>query len=72
MLERTTMEFQRKIKHLEGKHQNLHKRVEALEAENAPEFSVIKAKKEKLLVKDEINRLYAQYESDSGIEYFGR
>ena len=71
MLERITMEFQRKIKHLEGKHQKLHNTVEALEAENAPDFSIMRVKKEKLLVKDEINRLYAQYESDSGIEYSG-
>lgn len=41
---------------LESKHKNLHMRIEALEAEKAPEIYITSLKKEKLLLKDEIER----------------
>ena len=42
---------------LESKHHDLHKRIEALEAENAPDKYVKPLKVEKLQLKDEITRL---------------
>jgi len=65
------MKIPERISVLEEKKKDLHLRIEALEAENAPDASVTKLKKEKLKIKDEIALLTAYYESDSGIEYFG-
>jgi uncharacterized protein YdcH (DUF465 family) len=48
---------------LEKKHQNLHQRVEALEAERAPEQFISKLKKEKLALRDEIVELWRQVET---------
>jgi len=42
---------------LEAKHKELHEKVEVLEAERAPDDIVNKYKKEKLKLKDEIERL---------------
>ena len=57
-----------RIQYLEEQHQRLHKEVAELEKKNDP--SIRDRKKEKLMLKDEIERLTAQYESDSGVEYF--
>ena len=57
-----------RIEFLEKKHKELHNLIEALEAENAPDASVTKLKKEKLAVKDEIERLSTWPYQDSGIE----
>ena len=42
---------------LERKHNDLHDRIEVLQAENAPDKYIIPLKKQKLLYKDEIERL---------------
>ena len=42
---------------LEMKHKNLHDRVEAAEAEKAPDIYVSRMKREKLMIKDEITQL---------------
>lgn len=42
---------------LERKHKDLHTRIDALEAEKAPEKYITSLKKEKLALKDEIERL---------------
>ena len=42
------------IEALTRKHKDLHKRIEALEAEHAPEKYINPLKKEKLKLKDEI------------------
>lgn len=42
---------------LESKHNNLHKQIEALEAEKAPDKYIKPLKIEKLQLKDEISRL---------------
>ena len=52
---------------LEQKHKNLHERIEALEAENAPDHMVTKLKKEKLAIKDEMEKLVWPNQ-DSGLE----
>lgn len=50
---------------LERKHFNLHKRVEALEAERAPDIYINPLKVEKLKIKDEIAQLSKQVESNA-------
>jgi len=50
------MEFGR-LAALESKHKDLHSRIEALEAERAPDKYITPLKKEKLLVKDSIEKL---------------
>lgn len=47
----------RRLKHLEDAHRHQHNIVETLIAEKAPEHHVTKAKKEKLRIKDMIERL---------------
>ena len=42
---------------LESKHDDLHKRIESLQAERAPDNYIVPLKKEKLSLKDEIERL---------------
>lgn len=42
---------------LEVKHKELHNTIEALEAENAPDDIIHKKKKEKLKIKDELEKL---------------
>jgi|TARA_R110000803_G_C11824077_1_gene302341 hypothetical protein len=46
-----------RINLLQNRHSKLHKTIEALEAEKAPEISVKRAKIEKLKLKDEITHL---------------
>jgi len=58
-----------RINYLEEQRERLKKEIVELEKKNDP--SAKDRKKEKLILKDEIARLVAQYESDSGIEYFG-
>ena len=62
------MEIEHRIEVLSVKHKDLHNRIETLEAENAPDEFISKLKKEKLLVKDEIERLSTWPNQDSGIE----
>jgi hypothetical protein len=50
------MEFGR-LAALESKHKDLHSRIEALEGERAPDKYITPLKKEKLLVKDELEKL---------------
>lgn len=42
---------------LQKKHKHLHSLVEAAEAEKAPDIYVSRMKREKLMIKDEINEL---------------
>lgn len=42
---------------LESKHNDLHRRIEALQAEKAPDKYITPLKKEKLSIKDEMVRL---------------
>ena len=60
------MNIEGRIEALERKHKDLHSRVEALEAERAPEKYITNLKKEKLEIKDEIQRL--KLELISGFE----
>lgn len=50
------MSIEGHIEALKRKHKDLHKRIEALEAEHAPEKYIAPLKKEKLMLKDEIAR----------------
>lgn len=42
---------------LESKHKDLHTRIEALQAEKAPDQYIVPLKKKKLALKDEMERL---------------
>jgi hypothetical protein len=50
---------------LESKHKSLHEKVEVLEAEKAPDKFITALKKEKLLVKDELETLRKQIEQNA-------
>ena len=52
------MNIEGRIEALERKHTDLHRRIEALEAERAPDVYITPLKKEKLSVKDELTALY--------------
>lgn len=54
------MSVQGRLESLQHKHHDLHKRIEALEAEHAPDQYVIPLKKEKLKIKDELEKLLHQ------------
>ena len=61
-----------RITFLKKKHKDLHARVEAAEAENAPDQFLVTMKKEKLRLKDEIEHLESEWAGvDSGLENFG-
>jgi hypothetical protein len=60
-----------RIKYLERQHKQIHNEVEKLTKVNPYDPAIKARKSEKLMIKDEIERLVARYESDSGIEYFG-
>lgn len=51
------MSVEARIESLQRKHKSIHERIEALEAERCPEQYVKPLKKEKLSIKDEIERL---------------
>ena len=57
-----------RVEILNDKHRDLHLKIEALEAENAPDSVITKLKKEKLKIKDEIERLSTWPNQDSGLE----
>lgn len=59
-----------RIAYLENQHKRIHAEVEKLQKTNPYDASIKDRKTEKLMIKDEIERLTAQYESDSGVEYF--
>jgi hypothetical protein len=66
------MNISHRIDVLKTKHKDLHARVEAAEAENAPDQFLTSMKKEKLRLKDEIDRLESGWAGqDSGLENFG-
>jgi len=66
------MNILHRINVLKTKHKDLHARVEAAEAENAPDQFLTSMKKEKLKLKDEIERLESGWAGqDGGLEYFG-
>ena len=66
------MNISHRIDVLKTKHKDLHARVEAAEAENAPDQFLTSMKKEKLRLKDEIERLESGWAGqDSGLENFG-
>ena len=46
-----------RLDHLEMKHKELHARIESLIAEKAPEKFITNLKKEKLKIKDEIEKI---------------
>ena len=65
------MNILHRINVLKTKHKDLHARVEAAEAENAPDEFLTSMKKEKLRLKDEIERLESGWAGqDSGLENF--
>jgi len=65
------MDILNRIDVLKTKHKELHARVEAAEAENAPDHFLTSMKKEKLKLKDEIERLESGWAGqDSGLENF--
>jgi hypothetical protein len=51
------MSIEGRLQSLKRKHNDLHGKIEALEAEKAPEKYIIPMKKQKLLIKDEISQL---------------
>lgn len=51
------MDIQARLEYLYRTHKDLHDRIEALYAENAPEIYINKLKIKKLSIKDEIERL---------------
>ena len=51
------MSIEARLESLQRKHKDIHKRIEALEAERCPEQYIKPLKKEKLSIKDEIERL---------------
>lgn len=51
------MSVEARIESLQRKHKNIHERIEALEAQSYSEQSVKSLKKQKLAIKDEIERL---------------
>jgi len=66
------MNILNRIDVLKRKHNELHARVEAAEAENAPDQFLKSMKVEKLRLKDEIERLESGWSGqDGGLEYFG-
>ena len=66
------MNILNRIDVLKTKHKELHARVEAAEAENAPDQFLKSMKVEKLKLKDEIERLESGWAGqDGGLEYFG-
>lgn len=66
------MNILNRIDVLKTKHKELHARVEAAEAENAPDQFLKSMKVEKLKLKDEIERLESGWSGqDGGLEYFG-
>jgi len=66
------MNISHRIDVLKTKHKELHARVEAAEAENAPDQFLTSMKKEKLRLKDEIDHLESGWAGeDSGLENFG-
>ena len=65
------MNILHRIDVLRTKHKELHARVEVAEAENAPDQFLTGMKKEKLKLKDEIDRLESGWAGeDSGLENF--
>ena len=60
----------KKLAYLKTQHAKLHSIVEALEGENAPEEAIIKQKKIKLAIKDEIAQIETALKAE-GIEYVG-
>ena len=66
------MNILNRIDVLKTKHKELHARVEAAEAENAPDQFLKNMKVETLKLKDEIERLESGWAGqDGGLEYFG-
>lgn len=55
------MSIEGRIEALERKHKDIHERIEALEAEHAPDIYITGLKKEKLILKDEINKLRKEH-----------
>ena len=51
------MSIEGRIESLTRKHKDLHDRIEALEAEHAPDEYIQRLKKEKLALKDELHKL---------------
>ena len=62
------MNSKHRVEVLQKKHKELHNRVEALEAEHAPDEYITKVKKQKLAIKDEIEELTRWPYEDSGVE----
>ena len=60
-----------RVAYLQNQHKRIHAEIEKLTKVNPYDPSIKDRKTEKLMIKDEITRLVARYESDSGIEYFG-
>lgn len=54
------MNIEGRIEVLNRKHKDLHDRIEALKAERAPEKYITNLKKEKLEIKDELQKLLSR------------
>lgn len=59
---------QERLQYLKNRHTHVHKTIEALEAEKAPEESILTQKKIKLSIKDEITFIEASLKSE-GVKY---
>jgi uncharacterized protein YdcH (DUF465 family) len=60
----------KRLKYLKTKHEKVHKIVEALEGEKAPEENISHQKKIKLSIKDEIASIESMLKAE-GVEYVG-
>jgi hypothetical protein len=68
--ERSIVNIPDRIRYLEEQHKRLHTEINAIEKKNPYADELKDRKRDKLIIKDEITRLTAQYESDSGVENF--
>lgn len=51
------MSIHGRVESLKMKHKDLHDRIEVLETERAPDKYIVPLKKEKLMIKDELEKL---------------
>lgn len=61
---------QERLQSLRQRHTDVHKMIEALEGEKAPESAILHQKKIKLSIKDEIAAIEASLKSE-GVKYVG-
>ena len=66
------MNNEKRMNYLIKEHKRVHHLIEYMEADSISAESKITAKKRKLAIKDELQRLYRYDEHSGGIEDFGR